>query len=423
MRENFLHYLWKLKIFDCTNLTTTKGEQITLISVGDHNLNSGPDFFNSQLKLGNQLWAGNIELHVNASDWHKHKHQKDSNYDNVILHVVWNYDSDVIRNKGAVIPTLELKQYISQNTLVAYNTLFSEDKKLINCENDFPKIDSFIINNWLERLYIERLERKCKHIKSLLNQTANNWDAVFFMLLSKSFGLKVNGDAFLSMSKSIDFAIIRKEQHEQLNLEALFMGQSRFFNAGSNDPYFIQLSKIYTYLKAKYKLKNEFVQSVQFFRLRPANFPTIRLSQLAGLYYHNQHLFSKVMASKNAEELYKLLAIGPSEFWETHYTFDKQSKQSKKRLTKAFINLLISNTIIPFKYAYAKHNGKIDTNQILELIQCIPAENNTIVNLFNELRKTAINAMQSQALIQLKSEYCDKNRCLQCAIGCSILKQ
>jgi hypothetical protein len=417
MQEDFLHYIWKHKKFDLTNLKTINGEQVTIVLVGQHNLNSGPDFFNAQLKINEQLWAGNVEIHLKSSDWFVHNHEIDSNYDNVILHVVWEHDTDVFRKDNTAIPTLDLKPFVSKEALHNYQKLFSKTQKWINCENDFESVDDFVVQNWLERLYFERLERKSLDIEKLLKTSSNNWEEVLFKMLAKNFGLKVNGEAFLSLANSFDFSVVRKQQLKLMSLEALLFGQSGLLEEDVQDVYNLELVKEYQFLKQKFKLSNLSVTPLQFFRLRPPNFPTIRLSQLANLYHKEQHLFSKVIGTNSIDELYKLFSVATSGFWETHYTFNKVSKPIKKIITKPFIDLLLINTIIPLKFSYAKHQGKVTDQEIVDIIQNITSEKNSVVEKFNSLKKVSTSALQSQAVLQLKNEYCDKNKCLQCAIG------
>ncbi len=421
MQEDFLHYIWKHKKFDSLKLKTFNGELISIVSVGQHNLNSGPDFFNGQLKIENQLWAGNVEIHIKSSDWFVHNHEIDKAYDNVILHVVWEHDSEIFRKDNTVIPTLELKSIVAQDTLQNYQKLFSKNRKWINCENDFAAVDNFVLHSWLERLYFERLERKSIEIESLLKQSAKNWEAVLFKLLAKNFGLKVNGDAFLSLANSLDFSVIRKTQSNLLSLEALFYGQFALLDSDVQEPYFLELKKEYHFLSNKFKLSHQGVLPLQFFRLRPPNFPTIRLSQLANLYHTQSNLFSQIINANTIEELYQLFLVSTSQFWETHYTFNKESRKSIKNTSKAFIDLLLINTIIPLKFSYAKHQGKDINDNLVMLMQELKSEKNTIIEKYNSLKKVSTSALQSQALLQLKNEYCDKNKCLQCAIGNALI--
>lgn len=421
MQEDFLHYIWKYKKFTTTKLQTTNHEAVTLITVGTHNKNTGPDFFNAKLKIKEQLWAGNVEIHIKSSDWFLHNHENDSNYDNVILHVVWQHDTPVFRQDNTEIPTLELKEYLFPEALKNYNSLFNTTQTWINCEPHFFKTENFIIENWLERLYIERLERKAEEIEILLKQSNNNWEAVLFKLLAKNFGLKVNKDAFASIANSVDFNVIRKVKQHPIQFEALLFGQASLINEDIEDAYFNTLKKEYAFLKQKFNLDSSNVTPIQFFRLRPPNFPTIRLSQLASLYTNNQNLFSQIIDANLIEDFYKIFTVKTSVFWESHYTFSKASKHQIKKTSKPFINLLLINTILPLKFSYAKYRGKPINESVLKLIQAIKPENNSIVNKFNTLKKVNKTAMESQALLQLKNNYCDKNKCLECAIGNTIL--
>ncbi len=430
MREDFIHYLWKYKKFDASNLKTTLGEDLSIVSVGQHNVNSGPDFFNAQVKIGEQLWAGNLEIHIKSSDWFLHNHEQDKAYDNVILHVVWEHDTDVFRKDNTTIATLVLKNVVHEEVLNNYEKLFltpiaTRTNKWINCEYDFKAVSSFVLSNWLERLYFERLERKAKTIETLLKASKNNWEAVLFKMLAKNFGLKVNGESFFSLAQSIDFSVVRKVQSKQQILEALLFGQAGLLDSGLEieNGYHLNLANDYKFLTQKFSLKNTQVLPLQFFRLRPPNFPTIRLSQLASLYNEQQNLFSKIIKTENLNEFYTLFKVSASPFWNTHYTFQKESKSSKKSISKAFIDLLLINTILPIKFCYAKHQGaEVDTT-ILKIANTIASEKNSIIQAFNTLKKVSKSSLQSQALLQLKTEYCDKNKCLQCAIGNSLLNK
>lgn len=421
MQEDFLHYLWKFKKFEFLNLKTSNNEVIIIKSTGTHNHNSGPDFFNAKLEIDGQIWAGNVEIHLKSSDWFVHNHETNTAYDNVILHVVWEDDVEVFRKDQSKIPTVELKNYVDNKLLKSYQKLFSNQQKWINCENDFKGVDDFIITNWLERLYFERLEQKSQQITLLLEQSKNDWEAVLFKMLAKNFGLKVNGDGFLSLANSIDFSIIRKLQSNNLHLEALLFGQANFLAEEIEEAYYKNLQEEYIFLKQKFQLQNQGVLPIQFFRLRPANFPTIRLSQLASIYSKHQNVFSKIIDANRKEDFYDLFNVETSEFWKSHYTFTKTAKSSPKKISKAFVDLLLINTIILVKFAYAKQSGKDINEEIQNLIQTIKSEKNSIVSKFQSLKPVAKTALDSQALIQLKNTYCDKNKCLDCAVGSSLL--
>tara|TARA_R110002072_G_scaffold112893_3_gene242009 strand:+ start:5181 stop:6452 length:1272 start_codon:yes stop_codon:yes gene_type:complete len=423
MQEDFLHYIWKHKKFRFNNLKTTTAKSIVVTSVGQHNFNSGPDFFNAKIKIGEQLWAGNVEIHINSSDWFLHSHEQDKTYDNVILHVVWEDDTEVFRKDNTAIPTLQLKDVVDVSMLNNYEKLFAKQNKWINCENDFASTDNFILSNWLERLYFERLERKSKTIKTLLDASKNDWESVLFKMLTKNFGLKVNGESFFSLAQSIDFSLIRKTQSNPQVLEALLFGQAGLLEKDVEDSYYSGLTDEYEFLKQKFGIKNNQVLPLQFFRLRPPNFPTIRLSQLANLYSKHQNLFSKVIELNKLEDFYELFKVSTSEFWKTHYTFQKESKSSTKTLSKSFVDLLLINTILPIKFSYAKQKGEEVDSEIIKLATAIASEKNNIISAFNNLKKVSKSSLDAQALIQLKTEYCDKNKCLKCAVGNQFLNR
>ena len=423
MNEEFLYYVWKYKIFSDINLQTSDDKAVSILKAGIHNKNSGPDFLNSQVKIDYQLWAGNVEMHVKSSDWYLHKHEEDSNYDAVILHVVWEHDVAVFNKNNKPLPTLELKNFVSKELLENYNSLVYHQQQFIPCENQLTAIDDFLLNNWLERLYFERLEHKSTIIKDLLLDTNADFEAVLFQLLAKNFGLKVNGEAFLQLATSMDFSVIRKERFDLEQLTALFFGQAGFLEEELEAHYHQQLKEKYKYLKHKHKLNSISKNTFQFFRMRPHNFPTIRIAQLASLLFAHQNLFSKLMSIHRKEDFYTLFSFEVDAFWKTHYTFDSESKKSSKKLTKSFIDLIIINTIIPLKFVYLKSRGAVDENRIIQLIKQVPSEKNSVISNFSALEIKSKNAMESQALLHLKNNYCTKKSCLQCAIGNSLLRK
>lgn len=422
MKEDFLHHVWQFKKFDIANLKTTKGESIQILNSGQYLQLAGPDFFNAQLIIGNQKWAGNVEIHLKSSDWYVHNHEKDSNYDSVILHVVWEYDVPIFRKDNSEIPTVELKEYVALSDLHKYQSLVSQ-KSWIYCENELQNVDNFIFKNWQERLFFERLERKSQLIFELVETSNQDWEAVLFYLLAKNFGLNTNGELFFKVAKSIPFHVIRKESFSLESLEALLLGQANLLSHDFQDSYAKELQKSYAYLVQKYQLQEKVIGSVEFFKHRPDNFPTIRLVQLANLYFHRKNLFSLVMNSTSISELYQIFNLGVSKYWETHYNFDKESSKKMKKLSKSFIDLLVINTIIPLRFAYARSQNKEITQELIDLATLIPAEQNVIIEKFKIFGLQVNNVYESQALLELKKNYCDHKKCLDCTIGHFILKK
>ncbi|MDX1363978.1 MAG: DUF2851 family protein [Arenibacter latericius] len=424
MREDLLHYIWKYQKFRMGGLFTSNNESVQVYEPGIHNLLAGPDFFNAKIEIGQQLWAGTVEIHIKSSDWYAHHHEQDPNYNNVILHVVWEDDVNVYRKDNTAIPTLVLKNYIPFQVLEAYKELFQQQKnKFLNCGNEIENISALVWGNWLERLYFERLERKWNLVDHLLKESQNDWEKVFFIMLTKSFGLKVNGDAFLEIAKNLDFSIIRKIQNNIIQLESALFGVAGILSEEiQGDDYYNKLEKEFLFLKTKFSLPDSPVEKPQFFKLRPSNFPTIRLSQLANLYYFQKNIFSKVLAAKSVEEIYELFAIKASPYWDCHYTFGKESGASPKKLTKKFVDLLIINAILPIKIGYSKHLGKDVSEEVIQIISGVKSEHNSVVDKFKGLKVVFPSAMESQAILQLYNEYCEKNKCLQCVVGHGLLK-
>lgn len=424
MQEDFLHYIWKFKKFDLGVAKTTDGLPVTVIYGGMANLNSGPDFFNAKLKIGEQTWAGNVEIHIQSSDWYAHGHEQDPNYDNVILHVVWKDNVEIFRKDNTAIPTLQLKGLVKEETMQSYrNLLLAPNSRWINCEKQFNNFEDFELNNWLERLYLEKLQKKSFVIKEHLETTGGNWEAVFFRMLAKNFGLKVNGGAFLSMAQNTDFKIIQKIHNSQLSLEALFFGQSGLLDIRREDPYFNELRKEYLFLIKKFKLENIGIERPRYFRLRPDNFPNIRLSQMASLYSRSSQLFSEIIKAGSRRALMEMLQVSTSLYWREHYNFQKRHAAKTKSLSENFLDLLIINTVVPMRFYYMQATGTGDTSEILNLMNEIKFEKNSIIEKFNLLRpNTGVTALQSQALLHMKEEYCDKNACLRCNMGTKLIK-
>ncbi len=422
MRESFLHYIWQYQLFNKVDLSSTQEEKITIEKAGTYTQTSGPDFVNAKIQIGTQLWFGNVEIHLKSSDWYIHHHQTDNSYDNVILHVVWEDDVSIFRADNSPISTLELKGKVPQYLLENYTSLFDKKPKWIQCEDSIKTIDLFTWNNTLEKIFFERLNQKTETIELLLTETNNNWEAVLFILLAKNFGLKANGDVFFSLAKSLDYNIVVKLADDYKNLEALFYGILNMLDAKSEDVYENELIHKYSFIKHKYNLL-ELTEKVQYFRLHPPNFPNIRLSQFAQLISNNIRLFQKVIQSDNLESLYALFGITTSEYWKTHYTFNKNHPKINKKTTKSFIDLLVINTVIPVKFVYLKQSGNSFNESLIQIISQIKREENSIVNGFMKYDLPIGNAMQSQAILSLKKSYCDHSRCLECPIGLKILNQ
>jgi hypothetical protein len=421
MKEDFIHYLWKFKKLIGTNLKTTEGKEIAIKSLGLHNFFSGPDFFNGRVEIDGQDWAGNVEMHVKASDWYMHGHDEDPAYDNVILHVVWIHDAEITRRDGINIPVLEVSQYVDPGLVQSYRRLFAvKNDQFINCESQFSTIDSFRRDQWLEKLFFERLEAKSARITHILRQKNNDWEAAFFQLLARSFGTKTNADAFEQLASSMEQSVVRKLSKDAFQLEATLLGQVGLLAVIKKDSYYKELFDEYAFAKAKYELQPS-LTPVKFFRLRPANYPTVRISQLARLYQKKPLLFGEVLLARSRTDIHQLFEVKSAKYWDTHHVFDKETEEREKILTSDFIDLLIINCIVPIKFMHARFMGNDKMEELLGLMYEMKPEKNTIVTGFKKLFKVQ-NALQTQSLLQLKPNYCDINKCLSCDIGVDLVK-
>ncbi|MFT4832433.1 MAG: GTPase SAR1 family protein [Psychroserpens sp.] len=404
-------------------LRTVEGVPIVIKDYGKHNHLAGPDFFNARIKIGDQLWARNVEMHLRSSDWYVHHHETDEKYNTVILHVVWEDDANIFRTDKSKVPTLQLKDYIPQSLLNSYGELFSRKRdSFINCGGAIKEFDDFKLQNWLERLYFERLESRSVLIAQLLKEYKHDWEQVLFLLLIKSFGTKINGDAFFEIGKAIPYSIVRKLNRDERRLESMLMGTAGFLEDESIlDDQYLDLKKEYNYLTVKYGFSGATLLKPDFFKLRPQNFPTIRLSQVAALYAKQEHLFSKLMGAETLDEIYDLLTVTASSYWTTHFTFGKVSKKQQKKVSRSLVELIIVNAILPLKFCYYRSRGKEGSDVITGLATALKPEQNSVISNFENLGVSRKSGMDSQGLLQLYNSYCTKNKCLQCPVGISIL--
>ena len=419
MKEEFLHSIWKLKNFNLHQLKTTDEDELVISHFGTHNHDSGPDFLNAKIVLKKTIWVGHIEIHINSSDWEKHKHQNDRAYDNVILHVVYNMDKSIHNSKGQTIPTLELKSRIDTSLIENYQNLIS-GLDWIPCAPQLHKIDNQRVSLYLEKLHVERLVTKSMRLMSLLEENKNDWEAAMYALILKYLGLKINGAAFEQLSFQLPFHVFKKYTHNLLQLEALLFGQAGLLH--SKDEYIKKLSKEYQHLKKKHELTPMSGVEWQFSRLRPANFPTIRLAQLAMLYHRTPLLFNALILNSDLNHIKEIFSFRASKYWDTHYIPNKTSPFKEKTLGKTTMNILVINAIVPLIFTYSRmlNNQKL-TDRSIDILNGLPSEKNQILTHWSQYGINSRNAANSQALIELKTQYCDNYKCLNCHIGQQLL--
>ena len=421
MREDFLHYVRRFKKLNNTSLKTVQNNEVVIKDFGLYLGTEGPDFFNAQVYIDGQLWAGNVEMHINASDWYAHHHEIDPAYQNVILHVVWNNDLSVLRSNGTEIPTIVLKDYISEDVFKAYHQ-FKLNPQYIFFVYYIKQFNSFDWLLWKEKLMVERLEQLTNRIVKELKQTNNNWEESFYRMLLRNFGLNINGEVFYEVAKNLPLKIIRKEQAHLVHLEALFLGTANLLESESEDYHLKTLQKTYTYLKQKYNLKQT-VNTPSYYKLRPDNFPTIRLIQFASFIYNQPFLFDLIRNPESVSRNNYLLGAPVSDYWQTHYVFGKEHKIRKKTVSQSIYNLLLINTVLPFQYVYHQQLGRDIIEEVLQHYKSIDLEKNSTTEMFQKLHVSIISSLDSQSVLFLKKNYCDLRRCLNCEIGIKLMNR
>ena len=419
--EQLLHYAWKHKIFPLKELKTTTGQQVEVIDTGLANTDAGPDFFNAKLKLDGVLWIGNIEIHERSSDWFKHGHHADAGYNSVILHIASEIDTEISRSNGERIPQIQL--ICPEAVRTNYKELLETDS-YPPCYRIIPSLPPFTAHSWMTALQMERFEQKATLLNERLKRCQGNWEDAFFITLARNFGFGLNGDAFETWAHRLPFRAVDKHRNDLFQIEAIFFGQAGILEDSDGDGYYLRLKKEYTYLQHKFGLIPMDASLWRFLRLRPANFPHIRIAQLACLYHRAYGLLSRIMETETLQGVRDILKGGTSEYWLTHYTFGGSSPSRPKTLSNTSLDLLIINTVVTFLYAYGLHKG----NRVLcaragSFLEELKAENNYITRMWEQCGMKASNAADSQALIQLKKEYCDKKKCLYCRIGYEYLKR
>lgn len=419
MNEQFLQFIWQQQLFIKDDLSTTEGEKIEIISVGYKNSDAGPDFYDAKIRVGEQIWAGTVEVHVKASEWIKHNHGVDRAYDNVILHVVADADLQIKNTSGVKIPTFVLKY--SKKLYENYMRLIM-NKGPIPCSDFLSNIDVFYVKNWQNSLLLERLERKTNFVLSSYILNEKSWEETFYQFLSVNFGFKINSLPFQMLSKSLPYKIISKQKDDLLQIEALMYGQAGFLSEELDCEYFNLLKREYNYLQKKYSLKPIENHLWKFLRLRPVNFPTIRIAQLSQILHSNINMFSQIINSDEVEQIKNMFKVNVSEYWLTHYTFGKRSPKKDKNSGELSINGILINTVAVFLFAYGIEN-KLDKfkEKALELLESIVPEKNNIIQKWETILSKQANAFETQSMIELYNEYCKKGRCLDCRIGGKII--
>lgn len=423
--EHFFHYLWKLKLFHWQDLTTTDGLPVQILHPGLPNTGAGPDFHDARLRIGDMLWAGAVEIHKRSSDWWLHGHETDRSYDNVILHVVYQHDSPrpLLRRDGTAIPVVELAPRMLPEVAQRYWTLL-QPAQWIPCERSWQRVPEAMRKGWLDRLAVERLEQKTIQIRAALTQNQYDWEQTFYESLARSLGGKVNAQPMEQVARLVPQRLLARHKDNLDELEALLLGVAGLLEGDWEATQPREWQRSFRHLQQKYQLQVLDASVWKFAKLRPPNFPTLRLAQLAMLAHQSAHLFSKLLEIEDFKDLQELLDVRLSGFWLHHFTLDKTSpRQSQKTLGKDSIASIAINTLAPFYLAYGRlKQEEAFVEKALRLLESLPSEQNAIIDNWRDLGESPENALESQALLQLKQQYCDQKRCLECAVGAMIVR-
>ena len=420
MTEEFLYYLWGFRLLD-SNLQTTKGEPVTILHPGERNNDGGPDFLNARIRIGDTLWAGNVEIHIDPDDWFLHNHHHDRSYENVILHVVY-HDGPVSESiKPLTLPTLILEGRFPQTIYSRYK-YFLENPSWIPCQQLIRDLDPIHFSQWSTALAVERLVERSYQWKSLLEANRFDWEETFYQGLTKAFGLRINTLPFELLAKSLPLKVVLKHQQSPFQLEALAFGQSGILNRCFMEEYPALLKKEYEFLSQKYGLRPIDPAQWKFLRLRPSGFPTVRIAQWAVFLQQSGAFFNLVLTCDDIGVIRRILTVQAPEYWDNHYIFEKQSPARPKFMGSAATDVVILNFVIPFLFFYGEEKSIQTFREIsVKFLEQLPGETNSVINQWELLGLPVMNALQTQALIQLKSRYCDRKKCLSCRIGVKLM--
>jgi hypothetical protein len=424
MKEEFLHYLWKYGLYDPDKLSDNDGNKIVVINPGEYNRDSGPDFFNARIFIAGTVWAGNVEIHLKSSHFDIHGHQNDPAFNNVILHIVAENDKKVFNQKGEEILTSEI---VFDPSLYEKYLSLVNDPHIIACQHEIRKFDNILIRHWLNTVVIERLQGKSEFILKILSETGNDWEETFYRMLTRYFGFRVNTEPFEMLATALPFRIIRKHADNRFQIEALLFGtagmlEEGLFKEAVSDEYYLNLIKEYRVLSAKYSLQPIHGWLWKFSRLRPANFPTIRISQLSAMLSVTGGLFSRVIEANDIRHLKEVFEVTASPYWDNHFVFGKESRSVPKNTGAQATDIFLINAVIPVIFVYGRSRDSNDIcERALSFLEDTDAEDNLIISDWKTAGIEAESAFYSQALIQLRNEYCRKRRCLDCRIGSKLL--
>jgi len=424
LNEAFLQYVWRHQLLQGREFTSTDGRALRIVRQGELNHDAGPDFFNARVAIDGVEWVGNIEVHVRTSDWNAHHHSQDKAYNNIVLHIVYEHDAEITLQSGKRPVTLELKRYIDPTLIECYDSLMQAEDQTIACADRVGEMPRFIVDGWLERLTVERIEGKAEVVRRLLDESHGGWEQTCYWLLARYFGGRVNALAFELLAKVTDQRLLARWKDNPQRLEALLMGQAGLLDGYFADEYPRQLQADYEAISVGARLKPIDGYLWKFYRVRPSSFPTIRISQFARLVSNSTSLFSTLLDMTDAAQIAALFNQTAAEYWDSHYRFDQPSPMHPKSVGRAQAEMLVINAWVPLLFVYGTVHGQQHyKDQAIDLLNQLPGENNNIIRQWKAYGIAADNAARSQALLQLHNNYCQNHRCLDCSVGYHIIKR
>ncbi len=423
-REAFLQFVWKFQLFDKTELRTVEGDSVAIFHLGYQNTNAGPDFLEAKILINQIQWHGNVELHVRSSDWVNHHHNQDKAYDNVILHVVWKCDKTINRTDKSAIPTLELHNLVSPEIVLRYQQLIKSKDPVIACANQFEKVSDIVKFDMMDKMLTRRIEQKGKNAASLLIANNNDWEETAYQLLASNFGFKINSEPFLMLARAIPFKVLLKHGDSLFQIEALLFGGAGFLNSIDGDEYYLKLKREYDFLQKKYNIQSLDVSNWKFLRLRPANFPTIRIAQFASFIYQRYSIFTFLIELKANSNFIKELQLKASDYWQNHYQFNKPSSKKEAKMGLEGVENIVINTVVPLMIAYSKERSMPELmEEAVKILEHTTVESNKVTKIWSQLGLSLKSAYESQAAIEWYNYYCQQKNCLNCNVGVSIIRQ
>lgn len=420
MTEEFLHCVWQYKLYT-PQLKLTDGESVAVLNSGDYHQNSGPDFFNARVRIGNTVWAGNVEIHINSSDWFRHHHHLDRAYDNLILHVVYRHDKEVLDSNLKPLPTLELRDQLIEQAWSKYQSMMAS-KLWIPCERMISRLDSVHLNSWIDRLMVERLERKSEQVSLALAASGNDWNTAFYRLMAINMGFKLNKEPFERLAASISYSNLLRHSDNLFQIEAMLFGQAGMLTGKFEDEYPKALRQEYIFLSKKLSLSSMDSKTWKFLRLHPGNFPTLRIAQFASFIHQSQGMIYQLISGDIIiETLFSSIEV--SEYWRNHYRFDKLAGKAGGKLGTEAAHLLCINLVVPYLFTLGKNTGRSQfVDKALQLLAELKGEMNSVIRKWAEIGMVTSTAMHTQALLELKARYCERKKCLSCGIGITLIK-